>query len=854
MKKTTISNRCKNIVVAGDVTIDWLQWVTKYRQASDCDRVSNWTLYPVTKMKAEQGGALLLARMVEEATGSNVITHRLESIETIPPEKVIHSIAILDAYSSKGTRDSYVYRIKQFGGFCGPFKEPLKQLPVLNDDENAGFVILDDAGNGFRDDRNVWPKTIVEDDKHPIVILKMSRPLASGALWNHLVKDHFANLVVIISANDLRGMDVNISRRLSWEKTAEDFMWQMANNPAIRPLAICKNLIVRFGLEGAIHYSYKEGKASATLYYDPRYAEDGFKEQQKGDMQGITAAFVAAFSSGICMEGLEATGKGIHAGIQKSRQMFVAGFGGFNDEPCYQTSNLFRPTGKIAPLSEVLIPPAEERVSGKDRYWPILEDCTKGKLEAISCNAVLKEAEDSLKHVPLAKFGELVTLDRSEIESYRSIKNLMAEYLQKDNVKAPLSIAVFGPPGSGKSFGVTQLALSIGSDRVAKKEFNVAQFTSVNDLTDAFHKVRDLVLEGKIPLIFFDEFDSGFNGELGWLKYFLAPMQDGAFKEGETMHPIGKAIFVFAGGTSSTFQQFSREQLDEKLIGEEKERMLKKFRDAKGADFVSRLRGYVNVLGPNRAGDDDAFYIIRRALLLRSLLKRKAPQIFDDNDNARIDPGLLRAFIKVPMYKHGSRSMEAVIDMSMLAGRRKYEQAALPSAKQLELHVDSTIFSKLMLRDVLLNDAMERLAMVIHEEYLVEQKNKKSPDDPVMQPWETLREEFRESSRNQARQIPEKLQKVGLDFMPFVEKPAQRFEFTAEQVEILAEIEHERWMKEREKEGWVLGSTRDVDKKISPYLIPWSELEEEVKDWDRNPVRRIPELLEIAGFEVYKLQ
>ncbi len=106
---------------------------------------------------------------------------------------------------------------------------------------------------------------------------------------------------------------------------------------------------------------------------------------------------------------------------------------------------------------------------------------------------------------------------------------------------------------------MTQLAMGIDPERVVKMEFNVAQFTSVDDLTDAFHKLRDLVLEGKVPLVFFDEFDASFNGELGWLKYFLAPMQDGLFKDGETMHPVGKSIFVFAGGTSNTFQQFSRE-------------------------------------------------------------------------------------------------------------------------------------------------------------------------------------------------------------------------------------------------------------------------------------------------------
>ncbi len=282
--------------------------------------------------------------------------------------------------------------------------------------------------------------------------------------------------------------------------------------------------------------------------------------------------------------------------------------------------------------------------------------------------------------------------------------------------------------------------------------------------------------------------------------------------------------------------------------------MLKKFREAKGTDFVSRLRGYVNVMGPNRAGDDDAFFIIRRALLFRSLLERKAPQIFDDRGNARIDPGVLRGFLKVPTYKHGARSMEAIIDMSILAGKIRYDQACLPPAKQLDLHVDSAMFSKLVLRDVLFGDAMERLARAIYEQYHIDQKDKQYPDEAAMQPWGSLGEDLRRSNREQAQQIPEKLLRIGYDFMPFSERPTTSLVLSDEQLEVLAEMEHQRWVAERLEEGWTYGNPRDPERRVSPYLVPWQELNEEVKGWDRNAVRKIPDLLMMAGFEAYRLQ
>lgn len=842
-----------DIVVAGDVAIDWLQWTTKYDKSS-----GKWSLNPGTRMIAEKGGALLLARMVEMATNSKVTTYNLDNIENISPKLVIHSMTNLDIFPLSKDKEkckdgeNKVFRVKHYGGFCGP--DESSPLKIHKDIENAKLVILDDAGNGFRNKRKVWPKAILEKGKSPIIILKMSCLPAAEELWDHLVTEHSNNLILIIDADDLRELSADISRQLSWEQTAEDFYWQIVNNPKLKSIATCRNLIVKFGLDGAIHYSNNKSEINAILYYDPTFGEEEYKEQHEGDMQGVSSAFVAAFAAEIFRKGPRGIEDGILAGIQKSRKLLKMGFGYAKDDPAYPISGLFAKDNEKNSIFKVAIPDYREKLSGTEGDWRILEECTRGKLESIAYGAVEKEVEETLNLVPRAKYGDLLTLDRDEIESFRSIKNLMSEYLKNNHTKAPLSIAVFGPPGSGKSFGVTQLALSMDPGRVEKLEFNVSQFISIADLTSAFHKVRDLVLKGKIPLVFFDEFDSSFNGELGWLKYFLAPMQDGVFKEGETMHPIGKSIFVFAGGTSHSYQQFSKEKNDEEMTEEEKKETLKKFREAKGIDFASRLRGYVNITGLNCSGVDDSFFIIRRALRLRSLLKGKAPHIFDDKGDANIDHGVLRAFLKVPEYKHGTRSMEAIIDMSMLAGKNKFDQAALPPSKQLELHVNSEIFLKLMKRDVLFNDTMERLAKTIHEQYRIEQKDNKKPDDPAMQPWENLRNDLKESNRKQAEEIPEKLQKIGFDFMPSLQKSGTPLKFSDEQVELLAEMEHKRWVIEREKEGWIYGIERDLEKKISPYLVPWYILDKDAKNWDRNAVRQIPELLEKAGFEVYPLR
>ena len=132
------------------------------------------------------------------------------------------------------------------------------------------------------------------------------------------------------------------------------------------------------------------------------------------------------------------------------------------------------------------------------------------------------------------------------------------------------------------------MAKSLLPGQIEAITFNLSQFDSPDDLLSALHQVRDVGLSGKIPLVFWDEFDTSLaETPLGWLRYFLAPMQDGKFQEGQISHPIGRAIFVFAGGTSASMAEFDKGATS------------RTFESAKGPDFVSRLKGYINVLGPN---------------------------------------------------------------------------------------------------------------------------------------------------------------------------------------------------------------------------------------------------------------
>ena len=53
-------------------------------------------------------------------------------------------------------------------------------------------------------------------------------------------------------------------------------------------------------------------------------------------------------------------------------------------------------------------------------------------------------------------------------------------------------------------------------------------------------------------------------------------------------------------------------------------------------------------------------------------------------------------------------------------------------------------------------------------------------------------------------------------------------------VEALAENVHDTWAKGRMDDGWTYGPVRDDAKKHHPCIVPYNELPESEKEYDRN--------------------
>lgn len=71
-------------------------------------------------------------------------------------------------------------------------------------------------------------------------------------------------------------------------------------------------------------------------------------------------------------------------------------------------------------------------------------------------------------------------------------------------------------------------------------------------------------------------------------------------------------------------------------------------------------------------------------------------------------------------------------------------------------------------------------------------------------------------------------------------------------VELLAKNVHEVWAKSRFEQGWVYGSKRSDELKTHPCLVPYEELPEVEKQYDRDTALGTLKLIKKLGFLISK--
>lgn len=135
-------------------------------------------------------------------------------------------------------------------------------------------------------------------------------------------------------------------------------------------------------------------------------------------------------------------------------------------------------------------------------------------------------------------------------------------------------------------------------------------------------------------------------------------------------------------------------------------------------------------------------------------------------------------------------------------------------------------------------------ARELHNHYRRQHVNNQS--DPALVPWERLSTTLRRSNLAAVDDIPNKLDALGKRLCI----GGERLVLQSDQIELLAEMEHGRYNCERLITGWELGRARQGTRLVSPFLLPWCDLEHGVKQWDRDAVMALGAAIQRAGWGV----
>src|SRR5690606_3458870 len=132
-------------------------------------------------------------------------------------------------------------------------------------------------------------------------------------------------------------------------------------------------------------------------------------------------------------------------------------------------------------------------------------------------------------------------------------------------------------------------------------------------------------------------------------------------------------------------------------------------------------------------------------------------------------------------------------------------------------------------------EKQDKIAQAIHDDYQKLTSGEATESSRYTSDWQTLSEDAKDANRTQADHIPFKLLLTG---KPLETTNPKDFQFTSEEIEYLAIIEHKRWMAHRYLHGWDFGTTRNDDLKLHPSLVPWEQISEAEKQKDRDTILR----------------
>jgi uncharacterized membrane protein len=188
-------------------------------------------------------------------------------------------------------------------------------------------------------------------------------------------------------------------------------------------------------------------------------------------------------------------------------------------------------------------------------------------------------------------------------------------------------------------------------------------------------------------------------------------------------------------------------------------------------------------------------------------------------------------------------------DVLGLAADRRSEQTFLDA--EAILHECRRMKARLTAQDRVIDSLSAYAAAQVTEDLAQALHRARATLDSGVQPrpWEFLPEGLREPARAQAREFGEMLASIGCLMVP-ASGPESALTLTDEEVELLARLEHERWMA-----GQLALSPADgrgLTDRARSRLVPWEQLPDRVRMRYAEAARGVPATLASVGFQVLR--
>ncbi|MEQ1785872.1 MAG: NAD-binding protein [Acidimicrobiales bacterium] len=183
------------------------------------------------------------------------------------------------------------------------------------------------------------------------------------------------------------------------------------------------------------------------------------------------------------------------------------------------------------------------------------------------------------------------------------------------------------------------------------------------------------------------------------------------------------------------------------------------------------------------------------------------------------------------------------------AGLAELAAATAPARRgQLSL---ATVLDHVFNGELVEQGLTDVLARALHADYAERVAERRDDQQVVAVGWDDLTEELRESNRRAAVGAFSQLGALGWSVLPLADRAAAEIVLPVDQVETVAQAEHERWRAERTAAGWHLGP-RIAGGRASPHLVDWVELPDAIKDENRLAAQRLPGLFLRAGLQLVR--